>query len=374
MSNPLKVLVDLQARRNVLVSGTLEVTGSTALAGGVTVTGGAVNASAVAVTASSLLVSNGATISGGLGVNGTTSLGVLSGSDANFTGDFTARTGSFTGDLTVTGNLTINGTTTNINTTNLVVEDKNIVIADVTTPTDVTADGAGITVKGDSDKLFRWLNATDSFTSSEHMDLASGKSYKINGVDVLTSTTLGSGVVSASLAENNSSLSVVGSLTASVDVKASGKMLAATTGTLSSAVSGADSGGSRNLSYAVYLLDQRIDGITGGSVTAGQITSSYQAVRVVTTGSISGDAYVELTALKAGFDVGSLDYISLDVVVKSGSTGDWQNDLVAVHLNTGSGAGSTPNTGSLYVTITALSEATNYRLIAVNEKPGKFTI
>ena len=70
-------------------------------------------------------------------------------------------------DLTLSGNLTVNGTTTNLNSTNLIIEDKNIIIADVTTPTDTTADGAGITIKGATDKTFNWVQSTGSFTSSE---------------------------------------------------------------------------------------------------------------------------------------------------------------------------------------------------------------
>jgi len=102
-------------------------------------------------------------------------------------------------DLVVSGNFTVNGTTTNINTTNLVVEDKNIVIADVATPTDVTADGAGITVKGTADKTLNWVDATDAWTSSEHFNLLSGKAYYINGTSVLNNNTLGSGVTTSSL-------------------------------------------------------------------------------------------------------------------------------------------------------------------------------
>lgn len=63
-------------------------------------------------------------------------------------------------DLTVNGNLTVNGTTTNINTVNLVVEDKNVVIGDVATPTDTTAEGGGITLKGAIDKTIVWGAAT----------------------------------------------------------------------------------------------------------------------------------------------------------------------------------------------------------------------
>jgi hypothetical protein len=65
------------------------------------------------------------------------------------------------------------------------VDDKNIELGAVATPTDTTADGGGLTLKGDTDKTFNWVNATDAWTSSEHIDLASGKEYHINGTSVL---------------------------------------------------------------------------------------------------------------------------------------------------------------------------------------------
>ena len=93
-------------------------------------------------------------------------------------------TGAVSGtDLTLSGNLTVNGTTTNINSTNLVVEDKNIVLADVETPTDTTADGGGITLKGATDKTFNWLDATDSWTSSEHLTLNATKELRLADTD-----------------------------------------------------------------------------------------------------------------------------------------------------------------------------------------------
>lgn len=103
-------------------------------------------------------------------------------------------TGAVSGtDLTLSGNLTVNGTTTNINSTNLVVEDKNIVLADVETPTDTTADGGGITLKGATDKTFNWVDATDAWTSSEHINLASGKTLKYNGTDLVAAQSGNSG-------------------------------------------------------------------------------------------------------------------------------------------------------------------------------------
>jgi hypothetical protein len=98
-------------------------------------------------------------------------------------------TGAVSGtDLTLSGNLTINGTTTNLNSTNLVIEDKNIVLGDTGTPTDTTADGGGITLKGATDKTFNWVDSTDSWTSSEHINLASGKDLKVNGTSVISTT------------------------------------------------------------------------------------------------------------------------------------------------------------------------------------------
>jgi hypothetical protein len=111
-----------------------------------------------------------------------------------------ALTGTATAvNLTISGNLTVDGTTTNINSTNLVVEDKNIVLGDTATPTDSTADGGGITLKGLTDKTFNWVDATDAWTSSEDLNLLTGKVYKINGTSVLSGSTLGSGVTASSL-------------------------------------------------------------------------------------------------------------------------------------------------------------------------------
>jgi len=96
-------------------------------------------------------------------------------------------------NLTISGNLTVNGTTTNLNSTNLVIEDKNIVLGDALTPTDTTADGGGITLKGATDKTFNWVDATDAWTSSEHINLALGKTLKYNGTDLVASQSGNSG-------------------------------------------------------------------------------------------------------------------------------------------------------------------------------------
>lgn len=106
---------------------------------------------------------------------------------------------TFDNNVIIQGDLTINGTETIINTQTLDVEDKNIVIGKVTTPSDVTADGGGVTLKGTTDKTISWLDATDAWTFSEHINIVSAKEYRIAGTKVLDATSLGSAVVSSSL-------------------------------------------------------------------------------------------------------------------------------------------------------------------------------
>lgn len=101
------------------------------------------------------------------------------------------------GNVSIQGTLTVLGATTTISTTNLVITDKVVTIGSTANPTNSTADGAGIEVPGGTTKNFIYVNSTPAWTSSENLDLATGKTYKINGFDVVTATALGSCVVSA---------------------------------------------------------------------------------------------------------------------------------------------------------------------------------
>jgi len=99
-------------------------------------------------------------------------------------------------NLTVAGDMTVNGTNTIINSTTLTVDDKNIEMGSVASPSDTTADGGGITLKGATDKTIIWDNSNDNWTSSEHVNIASGKSFKVNNTalkdvtETLTNKTL----------------------------------------------------------------------------------------------------------------------------------------------------------------------------------------
>jgi hypothetical protein len=185
------------------VSGAARLASTLAVTGVLTQTGGATFASTTDYTgaarfASTVVSTGSVTANGGL----TASALDVSGT-ARTTGNMTVGA-----TLTVTGNLIVNGTTTTINSTTLSVDDKNIVLADGNA-LDASADGGGITLKGATDKTFNWIDATDSWTSSEHMDLAAGKVFKIGTSTVLSSNALGSGVT-------GSSLTAVGTLTTGV--------------------------------------------------------------------------------------------------------------------------------------------------------------
>jgi len=111
------------------------------------------------------------------------STGLLKASAVTTTGDINVG-----GNLVITGGLTVNGTTTTVNSTTLAVTDKNIELGNVSSPTDTTANGGGITLHGTTDKTLNWVSTTPAWTSSEHFDLASGKTYKIAGTTVLSSS------------------------------------------------------------------------------------------------------------------------------------------------------------------------------------------
>lgn len=109
----------------------------------------------------------------------------------NFAGAATAvNIGNVSGVVTIAGDLVVNGVTTTISSTTITVDDKNLELGAVATPTNSTADGGGITLLAGAggDKTWNWVASTSSWTSSEHIDLASGKVIKVAGTQVLSAT------------------------------------------------------------------------------------------------------------------------------------------------------------------------------------------
>ena len=181
---------------------------------------GAATSLVIGATTGLTQIRNNVSIDGTLNVNGvqitvagpTLNLANTNATTVNAFGDATsltmaAATGTTTirndlavsGSMTVTGSLTVNGSVTTVNSTTITVDDKNIELGSISTPTDITADGGGITLRGTTSKTLNWINSSASWTSSENFDLALGKEYRINNVLLANTTTLGSSVIYSSL-------------------------------------------------------------------------------------------------------------------------------------------------------------------------------
>jgi len=77
---------------------------------------------------------------------------------------------TFTGTVTM-ADLVVNGTTSTINSATLTVDDKNIELGSVASPSDTTADGGGITLKGATDKTITWVNSTDTWDFNQGINV-----------------------------------------------------------------------------------------------------------------------------------------------------------------------------------------------------------
>lgn len=490
-ANPLKVLVELQAKRGAIVSGstglevehdalikedltveglstlkgnataegTLTVEGASTLEGavaaqaGITVTGAPIDASAVAVSASTLNVGSAAYVGGDLTVQGdfkvlgtidainrtelhiidsliVAAKGAADGAAANggglkveganaeltyanadnawhmnkdlkiagkaeTTGDLSiggvsdfagavemASTLEVTGDMHGLANLEIDGTSQFDGAVSMsdgltVAGDKFIAqaaaeisgglkIADL----GIEVLGGGATVTGDisgSAELkiagASQLNSTlavagvASFTS----DVSASAGLKVTGASQLVGAAqLDSTLDVDGAVEMNSTLHVVGAAEFDADVQADALLKVAASGSLVN-ISAAQATGYVDVAKAIKLLDT----LSGDNKTA--VINAYNHLRFQKTGAFTaGQAIVNLTSegYASMFDSASLDFIALDVMVKDGA-GDWQNDLVAVHMFL--------DGSDVKVQIDALTEATDFRLIAINEKSGKFS-
>lgn len=106
-----------------------------------------------------------------------------------------------TGDLRVTGNLLVEGSTTSLDVSTLRVEDKNIelgLLDDSTAANDALVDGGGIILRStNGSKDLLWNAATNAWTSNVSINLLSGRSYKINGVNKLSLDRLDNSVLYA---------------------------------------------------------------------------------------------------------------------------------------------------------------------------------
>lgn len=182
------VETDTLSAINSNISGNLSVTGTTSLTGNVISTlnvTGNVNSEYTNTTLDSRIGRNLYVIDDIVAGETISANNVSVTNDLNVSRDATiTRNLQVNNNLNVLGDFSVQGNVTSFNTETIVVEDKNIQLANTATPSNITADGGGITLLGDTNKTFNWYDSTGSWTSSENIDIASGKVYKI-GTDVI---------------------------------------------------------------------------------------------------------------------------------------------------------------------------------------------
>ena len=106
--------------------------------------------------------------------------------------DAPAETLDVGGNVKIAGNLTVEGSTTTIDSATLRVEDKNIELglgSDSTLLSDLQVDSAGIIVKSSNgDKEFLWRQATNAWTTGNSINFTGTGKLKYNGVDIIDGT------------------------------------------------------------------------------------------------------------------------------------------------------------------------------------------
>lgn len=97
-------------------------------------------------------------------------------------------------DLVVTGDLTVNGTLTTLSSTEVRVEDRNLLLGDTATPTDVTANGGGLTLAGATNKEITWYSATNAWTFNQAINITNSGTFMIANTQVLNASRVMSNV------------------------------------------------------------------------------------------------------------------------------------------------------------------------------------
>ena len=219
---------------------------------------------------------------GALGVTGSATVDNLSldgntvtTSSGNLTIDSAGGTTTINDACVISGNLTVNGTTTTINSTTVSIDDKNFQVA-TGAADDAAADGAGFTVdSGDGDKTWNFEATGDNWGSSENINLASGKVLKVNNSEVLSASALSSNITVPGSTINIDGTTDIGAAIVDAD-----EILID------------DGGGGTNRRSDMSRVKTYIYGATSGDATA----SSSGAITLAASG-VSANTYGSATAI-----------------------------------------------------------------------------
>ena len=198
--------------------------------------------------------------------------GVVNIGTNNTSGTITLGTSSTS--TVIAGNLVVNGTTTTVNSNTVSTQDLNINVA--SNQASLTGiNNAGLIAGSGLNVTWYYDSTNASWTSSENINAASTKTYKIAGTDVLSATTLGANIILSSLQKvgtiatgvwqgTSISTTYTDAKVASVAVAGTGLSINASTG----AVTITSNATSANTANAIVTRD------SGGNFSAGTITAT----------------------------------------------------------------------------------------------------
>ena len=217
--------------------------------------------------------------------------GTFSAASLNATGNITGSNLVINNDAVITGNLTVNGTTTTINSNVIATNDKSITLAN-NQSTASNVDGAGIDVGNATVAYWRFNNATTSWQSNVGLTPAANATLNLGGASNYWATAF---VNQATVATTVSAVGNItgGNLLTSGLISATGNITSAaniTGGNISTSGTMTTTGASQAASYSAT------GSITGGNIlTAGQLTSSVAtgtAPLVITSTTLVPNLYV----------------------------------------------------------------------------------
>ena len=274
------------------------------------------------------------------------------------------------------GNLTVSGTLTYLDSTTVTIADKQLELASNSgTPigNDSAVNDGGIVVKStDSDKKWTWLDATDAWTSTEHISLNSNKNIIFgDGTEQSTSPTGDISTVSGLTVTNASNIASTGATNAANIATNTSNISTNTTNIASTgATNAADIDTVSGLLYDYWTLrgdtatttnvdtteTVQFTGAGNTSVTLGGTDN-----RVVTiSGSGGGDttytAGTGLSLVDTEFNVSGID--STMIVDGSVTNSDLQNSSITITAGTGLSNGGAVSLGAS-VTVDADTASTS---------------
>jgi hypothetical protein len=234
-------------------------------------------------------------------------------------------------DLTVLGNLTVQGDTTTLNTANLLVEDKLIELA-IGTTSSAAANGAGIYISGANASIL-WDDAASSLDINKSIDIAGNITLTgtVDGVDVSVLNTNINSFSSSQLGKD----ATLATLTASYDGRFT--TLATTTGSLQTSVTNLNtftaSVSTASLVTSITNLNTFSSSQLGKDATLATLTASYDG-RFTTLSTVTASYDGRFTTL--GTYTGSVDgrFSTLATLTGSNNTRLTNLETTTASLNT----------------------------------------